>query len=111
MEPLLTFLLPLLITLSPIILLLILGLKKLRTGKGIEIIATGITSILSGFITPFIAMSSSLYFASVFDKTPQEPKCGEWAVGFIGLGIIVELILVLLAVIIKVVEITKRKKV
>ena len=81
-------LLSFLLTLSPIIYLLVFGIRRIRLREGNSVLAIGGTSMLMGVITPIIAMILSMITVSAFSEESNESGCITYITGYIGLGII-----------------------
>ena len=81
-------LLSFLLTLSPIIYLLVFGIKRIRLREGNSVLAIGGISMVMGVVTPIIAMFISMVTISAFSEESNDPECYTFITGFIGLGIL-----------------------
>lgn len=95
MEQILGFFLPFLLSISPIIYVVVFGIRRMELGKGYPLIAVGAISLGIGLFAPIIAMITSIGFLSVLNQNPDDPRCYTFVVGFIGIGAMVEIIVFL----------------
>lgn len=96
-----------LITILPIAYLIHFGSKRLRSGNGATIYSLTGIALLIGIATPFVAMVASIFILSFFDQNSSQ--CYTFIVGYIGIGIIIEIAVIpLTMVILKIIEEAKR---
>jgi hypothetical protein len=88
---------------------LLLGKKRIREGTGTTILQTCVIALLIGLVTPIIAMVTSILMLSIIEQYSTQSKCYSFVAGFIGIGILVEIILIpVITIVLKITEQTKR---
>ena len=102
------FLLPLLISAAPLVYLLYFGNKRIQLGNGNTIFQTGGFALLFGLITPIIAMVTSITMLSMFDQNTAVRQCYTFVTGFIGIGILIEIIVIPVTIILTIAEEAKK---